>query len=356
MQNMQNMQNMMNMMGKIMQPQQMIFDPKKMDQRMKRTLMNQTIAQTKIGLYKSFPKFKPISFSFISNFNPGVPNNICEVSVVHEHVLDIVEQYAEKGINYTNNNNMNPVVLNIVGSDFSGSNLESNENIRDEIINIRTTFNNTLGTHSPYPLKEYECVYSKVVTIIRPKYPTQFLPYPQTYRTAMITTSPIKTDNLLSDNRMTSTDFVKTCTNIECVFQAAISRGHQILILSPFGHEDDNNPIDDIIKIYNYCIYKYGHLFKKIIIGVPKYYPKSVFQTYDTDIVKPIELTTDIDKKYEQEEMKRSLMEKSSIPIVNKKENNEVNKVQIQGNNEISKEQMEMFIKMMAMMNQSKDK
>jgi hypothetical protein len=365
--NTQQQQNMMAMMNNFMKSQQnmqQIFDPKKLDPRSKRTLINQTIAQTKIGLYKAFPKFKSISCQFTSNFNPGVPNNICEVDVVYDHILDVAELYAEKGINYTQTNNMNPVIINVVGREFSGSNLETCENIRDEIVNIRTTFSNTIGSNPPYPMNEEECVYSRVVTIIRPKQPIQWLAYPQTYRTAMITVAPIKIEKLLSDNKMSCMDFGKTCTVIECIFQAALAKGHPILILPPFGHEDDNNPIDDIIKVYNYCIFKYGHLFKKIIIGVPPHYPQSVFKAYQKDIIKPQDIVTIVDKQFEQEEMKKSLMEKSQVLQIEKKTKNDeplLNNTQLHKNdsqllqnpvNNFSKEQMETFMKMFAMMQQ----
>jgi len=358
MQDAQNMQNMINMMNNFMgsQMQQPIaFDPSKIDRQFKRALMNHTIAQTKIGLYKSFPKFKSLSSPYVSNFNPGPPNNICDVSVMYEHVLDVAEQYAEKGMNYGSNNNMNPVVLNIVGREFTGNNLETNENIRDEIINIRTTFNNSIGTGNIYPMKEDECVYCKIITVIRPKNPASFLPYQQTYRTAMITAAPIPTDELLSDNKMNANDFVKTCTVIECVFQTAISTRHTVLILSPFGHEEDNNPVEDIIKIYNYCILKYGHLFKKIIIGVPPHYPKGIYQAYSTGIIKPNEVVASVDKKYEQEELKKNLIERGvqeQLPPSKNKDKKKKNEIQ-NPNNGFTQEQMEMFMNMMSMMNKN---
>jgi hypothetical protein len=273
--------------------------------------------------------------------------------------------YAEKGTNYVSGNNMNPVILNVVGKEFSGTNLESNENVRDQIINIRTTFNNSIGTNNVYPMKEDECVYSKIVTVIRPKNPMIFLPYQQTFRTAVITAAPIPAEVLLDGDKMMVSDFIKTCTIIECVFQTAISTRHTVLILSPFGHEEDNNPVEDIIKIYNYCILRYGHLFKKIIIGVPPRYPKGIFQSYEKGIIKPTELVTPIDKKYEQEELKRSLIEQgvNNVNTKNKKKKkSEKNKLgQLTSNdtptqnqnpgNGFSKEQMEMFMKMMSMMN-----
>ena len=169
MQSPQNMQNMMQMMQNMMksQTQPQIFDPTKFDVRTKRTWMNQTIYQSKVGLYKLFPKFKSSTFTFLNNFVPELSDNICEVFVIHEHVLDVAEQYTDKGINYDQTNGLNPVVLNVVGRDFSGSNFESCENVRDEILAIRTNFCVTLGNCTCYPMKEDECVYSKLITVIK---------------------------------------------------------------------------------------------------------------------------------------------------------------------------------------------
>ncbi len=350
------------------------FDPAKLDKRLKRSYVSHTLTCSQIGLYKKFPVYAPIIFPFVDDFEPGPPNNICEVSVEHDHVIDIAEIYAEHGVNnYGSYNNMNPVILNSVGKDFNGSNFEDNDQIRDEIINIRTTFSNTVnaGNKYPYPMKEAECVYSKILTIIRPKnvHTTKldyFLPWPQSFRTAIITATPIKADkdNMLNGgSRMGSLDFVKTCTVIEAVFQAAIKFNHPVLILAPFGHLEENNPIEDIIRIYNYCIFKYGHWFKKIIIGIPPHYPDGVFAVYNKEIVRPQELVFNVDKKYEKEEMRKSLLSKTDQSISNNNINEKEHKKKIKNKHkdnkehktldkpEYSQEQLEMFMNMLKTIN-----
>ena len=294
----------------------LVYDPAKTDSRVKKTLISQNISQSKIGLYKMYPKFRPVTCKFTSKYNPGVASSICETSVVYEHSIDVAENYAELGMNFTNKNKMNPVILNVVGKDFTGTNFESNDEIRDQMVNLRTSFNNTVGTSSPFPVGETECVYAQSVTTIRPKNPTMgFLAYPQTFRFAMITTSPIKCPKMLDDERMCSTDFVRTCSIIECVFQTAIAGFHPVLILTPFGHEEDENPIDDIIKIYNYCIFKYGHRFSKIIVAIPPFYPKEMFDKYNKEIVRLQDLTAIIDSKYDQLEMQKNL-EKTGKKVI----------------------------------------
>jgi hypothetical protein len=264
--------------------------------------------------------------------------------------LDVVEKYCEKGLQYTNENNMNPVILHVVGEKFDGSNLESNTDIRDDLIIMRTTFRNTLGFGSSqayYPLQENGCVYAKAVTIIRPPMMNSFLPYPMTYRTAVITTCATQVKSLLKNDKMNSTDFINTCTTIETVFHTAIAKNHQVLILTPFGNnEEDKNPVMDIVKIYNYCIFKYGHYFTKIIVAIPSFYSKDIFETFHQNIINPIILTNQIDEECEEDEIKYALMSKS---LSNTKEKQQEMPQDMNLQN-IPPEQMQMMMNMMMQM------
>jgi hypothetical protein len=318
---MMKMMNMMNMMnGNNQQHINPVYNPLKESEKDKAYLAGQTMSQVVAGTYKLFHKFAHAPFGFQKNYEPPEPSGICEVEVVSDHILDVVEKYSEKGPNYkaTPNNGMNPITVNVVGREFVGSNLEINEEIRDELMNIRTNFSGTLNDSRAFPLKNDECTYLKFVTIIRQSYPSpqRFLPHPLTFRTALITISPTQTDpsnyvegcNYL-DGKMNANDFVDTLTTIECIFQLAFLKRHPVLILPPFGHnEKDNNPVNDIVKIYNYCIFKYGHLFKKIIIGIPKYYPKEILKTYQAGIINPMDLVKHIDKKYDKEAFSKQII------------------------------------------------
>ena len=326
-QNMMNPAMMQNMMNPAMMQQNMMmnfmnnganhkpyFDPTRLDRRFKTSLMNETIRMTKLGPYRFCQKYRPQTNAFMPDFQPRPPQNICEVEVIHEHALDIAEQYTDKGFLNFNTSFVYPAVLNVIGCEFTGSSIETCENIRDDIINLRTTFNNCLGDGSAFPTQKDVCVYSKIVYVIRPKFvtPGSFIPLENIYRVSLITASPIPTpkNKLLKDKKMRAADLIDTCTIIECVFQTAIAKNHQILILTPFGKTDENNPTADIIMVYNYCIYKYGHLFKKIIIGIPPFF-KEDFEEYNRDIIRPAKLITNIDKKYEKKQLHNALIHKA---------------------------------------------
>lgn len=363
--NMMNPQLLMNMMNRFSQNnnnQQMVFDPTRLDKKEKSVLMRQTAYQSKFGLYKNLGKFKHTLYAYCSSFPLQKASGLCEVTVEYDHCLDVAEKYASKGTDYSIQNPLNPVVLNVVGKEFNGSNLEISEEMRDELINIRTTFNNTFDNCSQFPLKSEECTYLLIMNIIRPSYPSSqrpFIPINDVFRIGLITASPTPTQKLLSgkspiDGKMFPNDLISTLTTIESVFQCAIWKRHSVLILPPFGNGEDNNPIDDIIKVYNYCILKYGHMFKKIIVAIPKYYPKDVYARYKKDIMKPTEMVANIDKKYEKEEVQKQVLAQQKQMVQsqpsNKKQSKTKNNEQT-NNQQYSPEQVEMFMKMMTMMN-----
>jgi hypothetical protein len=279
-------------------PQQFIFNPERLNEPYKRTLVNQNMNQAKFGAYKQFPKFECTSVGYLQDCDFGETDRVCEVKVVHEHSLEVAEQYAEVSApNYTRTNNMNPVILNVVGHDYTGDSIESSEDMRDEMINLRTTFcmNPKKGT---FPIKEDHCVYTPYVNVIRPKDPRMpVVSWKYCYRVGIISATPIQQERAV--NKMSSSHYIKTCTIIENIFQIAIAEEHQVLILTPFGHDEDNNPIEDIIQIYNFCIMKYGHKLKSIIIAIPPYCSKDIYNEYLENIVKPNELVEEIDEKYE---------------------------------------------------------
>lgn len=306
MQQMQQIQKMLLMYNAMKSNQ--IFDPSKLDNTSKRSLINQNISACRVSFYKNFPKTESIKISYV-RCDPGKTDSICEVKVMYEHSLDVASKFVDIGKdNFTKNNKYNPVVINIVGNEFTGDNFESCEEIRDVMLNIRTSFCVNPIKKNTYPLNDRECVYTPLVNVIRSKNPQQLLPWNSVYRVGFITVSPIYQNKAIK--YFSSNDFIKTCTIIENIFQIAIGQDHKVLILSPFGHTEDNNPICDIITIYNLCIMKYGHKLEKIIIAIPPYYPKEIFEEYNEKIIKPNELVKEIDEKYEELNKSKYIHEK----------------------------------------------
>jgi hypothetical protein len=254
----------------------------------KQTLINQNIAQSKFGMYAQCATGNCIKNHFTQNFNIGEVNNICEVDIVNMHAIDAIKEYCQLGFNAGFKDGwINPVSMCTVGDDFIGSNYPQSEGIRDDTYNIRTNYNTITKNNNPFPLKQNECVYNRFVTVIRDSNLQAITDLQNLYRFGLITVAPINKPKLLDENRMHSTDFIKIMCIVETIFQTAIAGSHNILVLTPFGNTEDDVPQEDIVKIFNSCIFKYGHRFKKIVVAVPIWYGTYMFDLFNNEIIRP---------------------------------------------------------------------
>jgi hypothetical protein len=256
----------------------------------KQFLINVNITQSKLGLWQNCFTGKALKTTFVSNFNVGVADNICDVLVINKHTVDVIPEFCDRGFNSNLKDGwMNPVAMCTVNKDFIASNFPQSEGIIDDYYNLRTNYNVTIMNGNPYPLKNKECVYNKYLTVIRDENMNP-LDLNNIYRFGIITISPITKPLLLSDSKMSSEDFINMLSSVETLFQTAIYYGHNILLLTPLGHTDDEVPQEDIIKIYNLCIYKYSHRFKYIIMCVPKWDGTYLFDLFNEMIIRPQEI------------------------------------------------------------------
>ena len=267
----------------------------------KQYLININITQSKLGLWQNCLTGKAIKTAFVSNFNVGLADNICNVMVINKHAIDVMPEFCNRGFNADLKDWMNPVALCSVNKDFIASNFPQSEGIIDDYYNIRTNYNITTMNGNPYPLKDRECVYNRYLTVIRDENMNP-LDLNNIYRFGVITASPITKPLLLSDSKMSSEDFINILSSIETVFQTAIYYNHNILLLTPFGHTDDEVPQEDIVKIYNLCIYKYGHRFKYIIVCVPKWDGNYLFDLFNDMIIRPQEICENYQNESDEEQ------------------------------------------------------
>jgi len=256
--------------------------------RTKQQYINQNISQSKFGMYAQCLTGPCIKNHFVQNFMLGEINNICEVEVVNMHAVDAIKPYCKLGYNAGFKDGwINPVAMCTIGDDFIGSNYPQSEGIRDDTYNIRTNYNTITKNNCPFPLKQNECVYNKFITVIREQSLEFITDLQNLYRFGVISVAPINKPKLLDQNRMESIDFITLMGTVETIFQTAIAGSHNVLVLTPFGNTEDEVPQEDIVKIYNACIFKYGHRFNKIIIAVPIWYGEYLFDLFNNEIMKP---------------------------------------------------------------------
>jgi hypothetical protein len=283
----------------------------------KQTLINQNIAQSKFGMYSQCGTGPCVKNKFIQNFILGDINNICEVEVVNMHPVDAISEFCSKGFNQPLLNGLNPVTVCTVGEDFIASNFPQSESIRDDTFNIRTNYNIMTKYINYFPLREAECVYTKYITVIRDHNLNPITDQQYLYRFSLITIAPINKPKLLDENRMLSSDYLKMMTIIETIFQTAISGGNNVLILSAFGNTEDDVPQEDIVKIYNACIYKYSHRFIKIVIAIPIWYGTYIYDLFNNDIVRPQFLEEEPDREISKVKNKYKKKEKNKESYAN---------------------------------------
>uniref|UniRef100_A0A6C0E9D6 Macro domain-containing protein n=1 Tax=viral metagenome TaxID=1070528 RepID=A0A6C0E9D6_9ZZZZ len=309
----------------------------KNDKRRKSSLINQNIHASKYGQYKECKTARPIKCFGMRDFNAGPINSVCEVQVFNAHSIDVASNYCAHGFNAGYINFLNPCCVCVVGREFCASNYPASEGIRDDIFNLRTNLNATTDFVNPYPIKDNESVYNPFLTVIR-NINMDPLNYQSIFKFGLIVSSPINKPVLLSDDKMSSTDFLHTLENIKTIFQTAINAKHNVLILPPYGHVEDDVPQEDIIKIYNSCIFEYGHKFKIIAIAIPPWDGKNLYELYNNGIVRPQMLVKKIDDKYDKEKY---------IQMVKKNNNPKEVKKEVSNKDEQMNKMFQMFMSMM---------
>lgn len=314
------------------------MDPKNFDPKVKNHIVHQNIYHAGYGNYKVCPVMASVKFPYKNTYNPGTINSVCRVMVHNKHALDVASTLCDHGLNSLTARKPIPAVIYPMGKDFLGTNLESREGIYDENIILRSNYPYVIKKQNDLlPIKEGQkaVIYSNPITIIRdPNYNP--LNYDDIYKVAVITMCYERKNDLLvekvrddspdpkkeeksgkhkempkeiktKENKLlTSVDLLNFQILLESVCQAAICGYHEVLILSLFGREF-GVPVDDQIAIFNSCIMKFGHMFKGIMVCVPPYEGKDLYEYFDRYIIKPNVITKDIDMKYNAEAMSQRI-------------------------------------------------
>lgn len=217
----------------------------------------------KCGSYSTLKRNIPKNITFQSNFPIAEIYNLPNIRVINTHPLTI--------------NISGSVIVNNIGSDIDSYHCDEGIGIRDKYIYLCTDLHILIKEHNDkFPINSH-CIYVPNINVIRnmnfDKYELK-----DVKSISLILASPILKPKL-KNNKLNFDDFITTSIIIESCFQTAIDIGHKIIILSTFGDIIDNNPVMDIIKIYNACIYKYGHMFKNIIVAIPDAHLYPIFKT-----------------------------------------------------------------------------
>jgi len=297
---------------------------KNIDPTFRTQFIHQNIYHSLDGIYKNCPISGSIKLSYKSEYNPGTINSLCKVVVMNKQPLDVADKLCDHGLANLTSHESTPCVMYPMGKDFLGTNFESREGIYDENIVLRTNYAYIIKKQQGiFPMREGEksAVYSNPVTTIRDM---NFNPinHDNLFKVAVVTVCYEKKEEMITERimdgdkyedvqMMASSDLLNFQIHIETVFQIAICGYHEILILTLFGKEF-GIPIDDQILIFNTCIMKYGHKFKAIMMCIPPYEGQELYNYFDQTIVKPIELTKEIELKYKAKQMEKRLVSENN--------------------------------------------
>lgn len=161
----------------------------------------------------------------------------------------------------------NPLILNFASDKKPGGGCYNGSIAQEESLFYRSLYHLSLPQNM-YPLKAFEAVYSPDVVFVRdleykiiaPKY-ISCLAIPAIRHPKFPDVT--NTHQLYSDaDRETMT------AKIEAVFKIAAEHKHDALVLGAFGCGVFRNPPEEVAKIFNQAIKKYGGHFKKIVFAI----------------------------------------------------------------------------------------
>jgi len=225
-----------------------------MDPRKKKFLVKETLYLCRMGIYRNLTIYKPQKNYYSDSLKFDPPHEYCIVQVKREHSLDIAYEYFKKG--------MRPIVINGIDENFDkeSSVVNSCEGFIDPMMNIRTSFNAIVKEFDLFPLQDYDVIYMPMTYIIRNE-SLHNVDINVVGKVSMITVLINKIETMTFD------EYDTISKKIETIFQTACLGNNDVLILNDLGCKTNKFPVEDLIDLLNYNIYKYGHLFKHIIIG-----------------------------------------------------------------------------------------
>ena len=229
-----------------------------MDIRAKKQLVQQNIYNCKFGIYKNFQLGRTQKNFFSGNLNLAPPYEFCSVEVMGTHPIDTAYGYHTQGFH--------PAVFTLVTPEFPGDNINTWEGFKDDFFFLRTNINLSFNSFNLYPLKDSEVTYAPAVYVIR-NGDMQFLEPSHVFKLSVIVGS-LKPNPELIQGNLNLDSYANLIQLIETVFQTAYLGGNDVLILNDCGCLLDAYPVDDVIDVINGSIYKYGHLFKHVVVSI----------------------------------------------------------------------------------------
>lgn len=196
---------------------------------------------------------------FDLDYSPEIKYEDATICILDMDCLDIAKLMK--------NNDFNVVVLNMADESFPGGGIKNggwSNAPQEESLLCRSNYFRTLNTNTGfYPINGPFGIYSEDVFIFRNK---EFEILDKPFHQSFIATAAIKNPDL-DDNLFSDEDYKLTFMKIDTIFQIAQKKSFDSIILGAFGSYY-NNPIYQIVEIFNECIERWKNSFKMIIFAI----------------------------------------------------------------------------------------
>lgn len=223
----------------------------------------------KISLNKMILKKNSINENYKKKF---INTKIC---VLNEDVIQTT-------INLYNEINNNNILIHCMSSNKKfGGGVKNGSMAQEEEIFRKTNIGLFNGMKF-YPLNN-DYIFANNISIIKDKYYNK-LNMKNIFNVNIILLAAINKNNQ-KNNTFTKEEYDLTCFKIENIFKIAIENNIDNLVLGAFGCGVFNNPVNDIINIYNIYLEKYNGYFDNIIFSVKSVYDNN-FKLFNENIIK----------------------------------------------------------------------
>lgn len=265
---------------------------------MRKMFMKNTYNKARFMYGNSLPPIPDSKLGYYEGFDPGMVESMFKVYVLPSSPLEVVEEFRDEKIK--------PIIINEIGREFNGmvSDIENLRGIKDYDMMIKTSLSRTVNIKNKYPIeRDDHCVYTQIVTTIMDK---QFRYYNTLKgRPIYSVLTYVIPDGMkkVKENMLTSKDFIRITKNIETLFQSACVTRSNVLILTPYG-VDSEVPQEDVIKVYNFLISKYGHHFTHVIVAVSENLGSDIYKMYKEKIINNQNIEKRVDNQFISEETK----------------------------------------------------
>ena len=161
---------------------------------------------------------------------------------------------------------LNPLILNFASDKRPGGGCYNGARGQEECLFYRSLYHLTLAENM-YPLKPCDVVYSPSVPFFRD---ADFRKIDKVRKLACLAVAAVRHPELTDDKTayLLPQDKEMMRLKIEAVFHVAAKHKHKALVLGALGCGAFGNPAEQVAKMFQGAIAKYGHSFSHIVFAI----------------------------------------------------------------------------------------